>query len=141
MHVFTAGDENSPKLVLMSGSGTVSPVYDFKILYEKLISKKTGSAKYVTYTFNNACEVHMSQKIVNTNLYHNKQLRASKSGDLFSGSWEDRDGDKYLVKGNIKAFHTFAEKNGKIYYFDWKGRRRTGFVLFKGQRGTDAHRL
>lgn len=38
MHVFTAGDENSPKLVLMSGSGTVSPVYDFKILYEKLIS-------------------------------------------------------------------------------------------------------
>ena len=38
MHVFTAGDESKPKLVLMSGSGTVAPVYDFKILYEKLAS-------------------------------------------------------------------------------------------------------
>lgn len=38
MHVFAAGDESKPKLVLMSGSGTVAPVYDFKILYEKLIS-------------------------------------------------------------------------------------------------------
>lgn len=36
MHIFTAGDKSSPKLVLMSGSGTVAPVYDFKILYEKL---------------------------------------------------------------------------------------------------------
>jgi pimeloyl-ACP methyl ester carboxylesterase len=38
MHVFAAGDENKAKLVLMSGSGTVAPVYDFKILYEKLVS-------------------------------------------------------------------------------------------------------
>lgn len=38
MHIFTAGDAGKPKLVLMSGSGTVSPVYDFKILYEKLVS-------------------------------------------------------------------------------------------------------
>lgn len=38
MHVFAAGDESKPKLVLMSGSGTVAPVYDFKILYEKLVS-------------------------------------------------------------------------------------------------------
>ena len=38
IHLFTAGDESKPKLVLMSGSGTVAPVYDFKILYEKLIS-------------------------------------------------------------------------------------------------------
>ncbi|MBQ9686855.1 MAG: alpha/beta hydrolase [Oscillospiraceae bacterium] len=38
MHVFAVGDENKPKLVLMSGSGTVAPVYDFKILYEKLVS-------------------------------------------------------------------------------------------------------
>ena len=33
-----AGDESKPKLVLMSGSGTVAPMYDFKILYEKLVS-------------------------------------------------------------------------------------------------------
>lgn len=38
MHVFAAGDESKPRLVLMSGSGTVAPVYDFKILYEKLVS-------------------------------------------------------------------------------------------------------
>lgn len=38
MHVFRKGDENKPKLVFMSGSGTVAPMYDFKILYEKLIS-------------------------------------------------------------------------------------------------------
>ena len=38
MHIFTVGDESRPKLVLMSGSGTVAPVYDFKILYEKLLA-------------------------------------------------------------------------------------------------------
>lgn len=38
IHVFRKGDENKPKLVFMSGSGTVAPMYDFKILYEKLIS-------------------------------------------------------------------------------------------------------
>ena len=38
MHIFTAGDSGKPGLVLMSGSGTVAPVYDFKILYEKLVS-------------------------------------------------------------------------------------------------------
>lgn len=38
MHVYSAGDERQPKLVFMSGSGTVSPVYDFRILYEKLVS-------------------------------------------------------------------------------------------------------
>ncbi|MBQ6440267.1 MAG: alpha/beta hydrolase [Mogibacterium sp.] len=37
MHVFAAGDESKARLVLMSGSGTVAPVYDFKILYEKLV--------------------------------------------------------------------------------------------------------
>ncbi len=36
MHVFTAGDVNRPRLVFMSGSATTAPVYDFKVLYEKL---------------------------------------------------------------------------------------------------------
>ena len=36
MHVFTAGSRTKPKLVFMAGSGTVSPMYDFRILYEKL---------------------------------------------------------------------------------------------------------
>ena len=38
LHLFRAGDEKNPKLVFMSGSGTISPIYDFKILYEKLVS-------------------------------------------------------------------------------------------------------
>ena len=38
MHVYAVGDESKPKLVFMSGSGTVAPVYDFKILYDKLAS-------------------------------------------------------------------------------------------------------
>lgn len=36
IHVYRAGGTDKPKLVFMSGSGTVAPVYDFKILYEKL---------------------------------------------------------------------------------------------------------
>ena len=36
LHTYTVGDIDKPKIVLMSGSGTVAPVYDFKILYEKL---------------------------------------------------------------------------------------------------------
>ena len=36
IHVYSVGDTNKPQIVLMSGSGTVAPVYDFKILYEKL---------------------------------------------------------------------------------------------------------
>ncbi|MBQ1492111.1 MAG: alpha/beta hydrolase [Blautia sp.] len=36
MHVFRTGNKEAPKLVLLAGSGTVAPVYDFKVLYEKL---------------------------------------------------------------------------------------------------------
>ena len=36
MHVYRTGNVNGPKLVFMSGSSTVAPAYDFKILYEKL---------------------------------------------------------------------------------------------------------
>jgi pimeloyl-ACP methyl ester carboxylesterase len=36
IHVFRTGDPDKPKLVFMSGSSTVAPAYDFKILYEKL---------------------------------------------------------------------------------------------------------
>jgi len=38
IHVYRAGGTDKPKLVFLSGSGTVAPVYDFKILYEKLVS-------------------------------------------------------------------------------------------------------
>ena len=36
MHVYETGVESETTFVFMSGSGTVSPVYDFKVLYEKL---------------------------------------------------------------------------------------------------------
>ena len=36
MHVYQTGIESGVKLVFMSGSGTVSPVHDFKILYQEL---------------------------------------------------------------------------------------------------------
>ena len=36
MHVYQTGIESGPKLVFMSGSGTVSPVHDFKVLYQQL---------------------------------------------------------------------------------------------------------
>ena len=36
LHIYRQGDKDKPKIILMSGSGTVAPVYDFKVLYEKL---------------------------------------------------------------------------------------------------------
>ena len=37
IHVYRAGNANAPAIVFMSGHCTVSPVYDFKVLYEKLL--------------------------------------------------------------------------------------------------------
>ena len=37
VHIYRDGNINNPKLVFMAGSATVAPVYDFKILYEKLV--------------------------------------------------------------------------------------------------------
>ncbi len=36
IHIYRQGNVNKPKIILMSGSGTISPEYDFKVLYEKL---------------------------------------------------------------------------------------------------------
>ncbi len=36
MHIYRKGNKDNPTLVFMSGGGTVSPVYDFKVLYDKL---------------------------------------------------------------------------------------------------------
>lgn len=37
IHIYRQGNINHPKLVFMAGSATVAPVYDFKVLYEKLV--------------------------------------------------------------------------------------------------------
>lgn len=39
LHILRIGDKNRPQIVFMAGSGTVAPVYDFKILYSKLINQ------------------------------------------------------------------------------------------------------
>ena len=39
IHIYIKGNVDKPKIVFMSGSGTVAPVYDFKILYEKLVDE------------------------------------------------------------------------------------------------------
>jgi pimeloyl-ACP methyl ester carboxylesterase len=37
IHIYRAGNTDAPIIVFMSGHCTVSPVYDFKVLYEKLL--------------------------------------------------------------------------------------------------------
>lgn len=37
IHIFAQGDKNAPAMVFMSGHCTAAPVYDFKVLYEKLL--------------------------------------------------------------------------------------------------------
>ncbi len=37
IHVYVQGDKNAPPIVFMAGHCTVAPVYDFKVLYEKLL--------------------------------------------------------------------------------------------------------
>lgn len=38
IHIYRLGDINKPKIVLMAGSATVAPIYDFKVIYEKLLN-------------------------------------------------------------------------------------------------------
>lgn len=38
IHVYRQGNIDKPKIVLMAGSATVAPVYDFKVIYEKLVN-------------------------------------------------------------------------------------------------------
>lgn len=38
IHIYRQGNINNPKLVFMAGSATVAPVYDFKVLYKKLVN-------------------------------------------------------------------------------------------------------
>lgn len=37
IHVYITGNKNAPSIVFMAGHCTVAPVYDFKVLYEKLV--------------------------------------------------------------------------------------------------------
>ena len=37
IHVYRSGSQDAPAILLMSGHCTIAPVYDFKVLYEKLL--------------------------------------------------------------------------------------------------------
>lgn len=37
IHIYTQGNKHAPAIVFMSGHCTVAPVYDFKVIYEKLL--------------------------------------------------------------------------------------------------------
>lgn len=37
IHIYAQGEKNAPAIVFMAGHCTISPVYDFKVLFEKLI--------------------------------------------------------------------------------------------------------
>lgn len=57
IHVYRTGNVNGPKLVFMAGSGTVSPVYDFKLLYQKLSEKfRIIVVEKLGYGYSDICE-------------------------------------------------------------------------------------
>ena len=57
IHVYRTGNVNGPKLVFMAGSGTVSPVYDFKLLYQKLSEKfRIIVVEKFGYGYSDICE-------------------------------------------------------------------------------------
>ena len=62
IHVYRAGNENAPKIIFMAGHCTVSPTYDFKVLYEKLLTdfKVIVIEKYgygYSDIFNSPCDI------------------------------------------------------------------------------------
>ena len=100
-------------------------------MYQRLINKTSGSTRKAAYTFNKACDVHITAKVLNPDKYYNRQLNAN--GSAFTGSWEKRGDHYYLKKGKIYAINTFAVKNGEVYYFDCYGRRQRAFTAAYGR--------
>ena len=57
LHVFRSGDKDKPKLVFLSGSETVAPAYDFKILYSKLTDRyRVIVIEIFGYGYSDLCE-------------------------------------------------------------------------------------
>lgn len=58
IHVYSGGNKNNPTLVFLAGSGTVSPVYDFKILYQKLSDDfRIVVVEKFGYGYSDVCEI------------------------------------------------------------------------------------
>ena len=57
IHVYTKGNNKAPSIVFMAGHCTVAPVYDFKVLYEKLLpSFKIIVIEKYGYGYSDICE-------------------------------------------------------------------------------------
>lgn len=56
IHVYRQGNPNAPSIVFMSGHCTVAPVYDFKILYEKLQDFRIIVIEKFGYGYSDICE-------------------------------------------------------------------------------------
>jgi len=57
MHIYRQGNQNAPAIVFMSGHCTVAPVYDFKVLYEKLSNDfKIIVIEKFGYGYSDICE-------------------------------------------------------------------------------------
>jgi len=109
------------------GDITVKAERNVKKMYMRLIDKKTNKTRKVAFTFNKATEIRMKKKILNTDKNYTQQLNAD--GTMFSGSFVQKNGGYYLQKGGVGAYNTFAEKGGKIYWFDLSGKRYEGGLL------------
>ena len=57
IHIYIQGNKNAPAIVFMSGHCTVAPVYDFKVLYEKLLHNfKVIVIEKYGYGYSDICE-------------------------------------------------------------------------------------
>ena len=101
---------------------------------QKLIDKATSKTRNLTITFNAASPVRMTDSILDTSKYYNRQLAESGSSKSFTGIWKNAGGHSFLRTGNVYAWNTFADKDGKTYYFGKNKRRVTGFVNAYGRR-------
>ena len=115
------------------GNIAVNAEKNIKKMYQRLIDKKTGKTTIVTYSFNKQTQIRKINKILNRDKYYNQQLNAD--GSVFTGAPVKWNGRYFLEKDGICAYNTFAEKDGKTYWFDLYGRRyEGGFLSAYGRR-------
>ena len=109
------------------GEITVRAERNIKKMYQRLVDKKTGKSRKITFVFNNATKIRKIKQLLDPDKYYNQQLNAD--GSVFSGSLVKRDGKYYLEKDGVNAYNTFARKGGKTYWFDIYGHRFKGGFL------------
>ena len=116
-----------------NGEITVRAERNINKMYQRLIDKKTGKSRKVTYHFNNACGIRQPARFLRTDRYYNRQI--NENGSVFTGNWTNYAGYTFLKKDGIPALNTVAVKGGKTYWFNIQGRRtEKGFVSAYGRK-------